>query len=246
MAWTDEIKAFLRTKDVSFEEKGNIIGVILPRPFDIALLESPEHHSKAEICVHKHLWISQPEQLKSRICSKLGLTKRIHGRLTEVIQITRPQAVQFLNENHLTGGTKAKTYLGLQNKNGELVAVATFSKKRSLGKGSEYKSSELIRYANRLNETVVGGLDKLLQHFIKEHRPNDIMTYVDREQSSGDAFLKLGFEKVGEREGIPYRIDPSTNRRIFPNRDQLNNHNSPSIFPHQTAGNIKLKLFISE
>ncbi len=54
-----------------------------------------------------------------------------------------------------------------------------------------YRSYEMVRFANVTGVTVTGGLSKLIKAFAEEVKPDDIMTYVDREWSDGKATANL-------------------------------------------------------
>ncbi|UKJ06094.1 hypothetical protein [Solitalea lacus] len=155
----------------------------------------PEESDKNQrvIVIWEDQWITQKELIQSRIQSILGITKRIHGRATKVKRIDKNLLNSFLANNHLNVITTAKFKYGLFYKD-ELVAVASFSSGRLMKtRGENYRSYELIRFANLRGNTVVGGLSKLLKQFIEEINPGDIMTYADREWSQGMGYEKLGF-----------------------------------------------------
>ena len=71
------------------------------------------------------------------------------------------------------------------------MAVATFSGGRTLkfGDRKNQRSYELIRFATLKEFVVIGGFDKLLKAFCKEHQPDDIMTYADRDWSDEKAII---------------------------------------------------------
>ena len=58
------------------------------------------------------------------------------------------------------------------------------------GKENEY---ELVRFCNKLNTSVIGGADKLLQYFIRTYQPKEIISYADRRWSQGRLYDKLKF-----------------------------------------------------
>lgn len=100
-----------------------------------------------------------------------------------------------------------------------LVAVASFSGgKKILRDKQMYRSFELIRFANVLDYTVVGGLDKLLKAFTKEVFPDDIMTYADRDWSNGRSYERLGFERVGSTPPQTFFVNPLTFERHYAER----------------------------
>jgi len=55
---------------------------------------------------------------------------------------------------------------------------------------------EIIRYACRLNTTVVGGFQRLLKRFIIENNPSQILTFADRRISVGNLYSKSGFKTI--------------------------------------------------
>jgi hypothetical protein len=71
----------------------------------------------------------------------------------------------------------------------------TFGNKRiALGqKNIKHNEWELIRFCNKLNTNVIGGASKLLNHFIKNYQPKEIISYADRRWSQGKLYLKLNF-----------------------------------------------------
>lgn len=83
-----------------------------------------------------------------------------------------------------------------------------------------YRSYELIRFCSVLGSTVIGGLDKLLQHFIRHHHPDDIMTYADRDWGEGKAYLSIGFDAVETTDPVLFIVEPITWQRLFPGRLQ--------------------------
>ncbi len=128
------------------------------------------------IHVWEDVWRRQPLQVEARMAALLGRFTRYHARSTTVKKITNPVLIDFLHHHHLQvpigGRYKYGLFLGK-----ELLAVASFSAVRPmLRNGVEYRSHELLRFANRTGCVVAGGLSKLLAHFIEEQHPDDIMT----------------------------------------------------------------------
>jgi hypothetical protein len=160
--------------------------------------------SKTNI-IHHHVihvwedhWIHKTGLIKFRIQSIIGLAKKIHARQTDVIRIDKQQSQGFLNQHHLQGATSAYYKFGLMHKS-EMVAVATFSKARTMYDGPVYyRSYELERFASTSGINIVGGLSKLIQHFIKTNHVKHLMTYADRDWSTGEGYLKTGFKLIEE------------------------------------------------
>ncbi len=66
--------------------------------------------------------------------------------------------------------------------------------------GREVRSYEWVRYCSLPDVRVVGGMGKILEEFISQVRPDDIMTYSDPRWSDGDAYKALGFVPEGEKD----------------------------------------------
>jgi hypothetical protein len=186
------------------------------------------HKNLKLIHIWDDLWQSKQSIVKSRILSFLSKSKTIPARLTQVRRIDKEIADNFLIENHLqsTVGAKLKyglflpqRYFRVINQNylithslihslEILVAVATFSNaKKILREGTEFRSYEMIRFANLKEITVVGGLNKLLKNFVKEQNPDDIMTYADGDWSDGSNYEKIGFERIEQTAPLAFSLD---------------------------------------
>jgi hypothetical protein len=81
-----------------------------------------------------------------------------------------------------------------------------------------HDSYELIRFASHAPCTVVGGLSKLLMHFVREVHPGDIMTYADRDWSTGQSYETLGFSFSGNTAPQAFLIHPDEQIRYYPHR----------------------------
>jgi len=141
------------------------------------------------ITIFSNEWGQKREICESRILSAIGKTpERIHARKCEVRKIAR-DGFLFFTENHIQGGCGASVCYGLYH-NEELVAAMSFGKPR-FNKSYEH---ELLRFANRLNTTVVGGASKLFSAFIKEHSSKSILSYCDLRWGTGGVYEQLGFD----------------------------------------------------
>lgn len=184
----------------------------------------------------KDEWEDKPGIILSRINSLLGQNKRVHGRSCDIRLLDKNTTETFLNRHHVMGFASSYYKLGLFKKD-ELLAIATFSKGRKMNRLPEGKKSfELIRFCNASGITVVGGLSKLLKHFIKLTDAGDIMTYIDKDQSEGKAFIKLGFKLHSESEPIAFKIDKNSQKRTNQN---ITNHDI-EMQVVKNSGNLKL------
>ncbi len=176
------------------------------------------------------VWQTKRSIVESRLMSIFGKSETIPARLTQVQRIDKPTLDKFLINNHLQGKVNAKLKYGLflpnryfrviqnekvlhENAHREafLVAVASFSNaKKFIRDGQEFRSYELIRFANYKGFTVVGGLNKLLKMFIDEHAPDDIMTYADADWSDGTNYEKIGFERIELTPQLTFELDNET------------------------------------
>jgi hypothetical protein len=163
--------------------------------------------------LHQDIWDSKTDIVQSRLKVKSGMiTNRIFARKTSVHRIPNDVARAFFLQNHLWGATKAKFIYGLfvtttnnmNNTRGDttndettLVAAASFSSGRIIYRnGVPHCSHEFLRFCTLQNTTIVGGLSKLLQAFIREQSPDDIVTQIDRNWGDGSSWCKLGFTSV--------------------------------------------------
>lgn len=164
------------------------------------------------------VWLTKSKQVTSRIRSFLGLNESFHGRKAKVVSLSIAEVTDFLNCNHLQGYIKAKYNFGLIG-DGEIIAAANFSDKRLMKfKSKDYFSAELVRFASKDGLTIVGGLSKLIKHFLKEVHVNDLMTYADRDWSLGKGYDKLGFELTHVTEPAFLYINQKNLIRYFPHR----------------------------
>lgn len=161
-------------------------------------------------------WLGQNEILLSQLTSLAKKTKKIFARNTIAKRITQPQANSFLNANHMGGSPNARYKYGLfHKKSNELLGVATFSAPRKfVREGKNYQSYELIRYGSQLSTSITGGLSKLLKTFIDEVKPDDIMTYTDRDWWTGKSYAPLGFKKTALMPALEFWVDPIENKRL--------------------------------
>lgn len=162
------------------------------------------HLSKTEKCeeqgyrmihINSNEWNHNKEIVKSRLKNLLGYSKKIGARICEIKEVSRQDAEDFLETNHIQGKCVHKVAIGLYHNN-ILLALMTFGKPR-FNKSIQY---ELLRYVNKCNYTVQGGASKCFKYFIKKHSPHSIISYSDRRWNTGNLYKKLGFEFVKTTE----------------------------------------------
>lgn len=205
-------------------------------PEQFILLQNLKQHEGLKfINIWEDVWLTKPTQVLNRILSLSGKNKRIHGRKTKVFKIDKPTADLFLNKNHLQGAVSSRYKLGLFI-NDELLAVATFSALRKMNHSENYKSVELIRFAVKGGFSITGGLSKLIKHLVLLLKPNDIMTYADKDWSTGVAYHKLNFNEVDVIEPQYFTLGENLKRSL---KKGLIENSNPEVF---NTGSIKFIL----
>ena len=157
------------------------------------------------IHVFEDEWIYKQDIIKSMFNNIFGITKnKIYGRKCNIKEVTSHDASIFLEKNHLQGKCGSSVKLGLYYNN-ELVSLMTFGKSRHfIGNGKP--QWELLRFCNKLNTNVIGGASKLLNYFINQYQPQEIVSYADRRWSQGSLYKTLGFSKYNESKPNYYYI----------------------------------------
>ncbi len=192
--------------------------------------------------MHEDIWQSKTEVVKSRIKSLLGLNDRLFARKTSVQRLSKQEANDFYNANHLNMPLTGAFNYGLFF-NDELVSALSFSRACPIHRNENYfkKSHILLRFCTKQGINITGGLSKLIKHFIREQKPDDIMTHIDLEWSEGDGFKKIGFTEFERTPSHILFLDPVSliryNERYIPS-----NLNKDDFLPVYNHGSVKLAL----
>ena len=173
--------------------------------------------------IYDNEWTDVDKQniIKSKLAHLFGKSYRISARKCTIQELPSSIAGPFLMKNHLQGTNPARVRIGLYENN-ELCAVATFGVPRF----NKNFSWELLRYANRLNCTVVGGLSKILAYFVKTYDVKNMISYADRRWSSSlsNVYQSLGF--VFQSETAPnYKYFLAKNHQlVLMSRNKFQKH----------------------
>jgi len=180
------------------------------------------HLNKTIECQNKNIqlihifddeWIDKKQIIQSILCSKLGKTIcKIPARKCSVIDVDSNISKSFLDNNHLQGHINGKN-IGLTYNN-ELVSILTYGKPR-FDKKYEF---EILRFCNKIDTTVVGGLSRLLSKI----NSKSIISYVDRRFGTGKSYKSCNFVKTGESSPSYYYTNDDYNIRY--NRLQFQKH----------------------
>lgn len=169
-----------------------------------SLYQKPSYYKyKTKLCselgvqlihIMEYTWVNNPEGVKSRIKDLLGIyDQTVYARKCEVREIEYNKAKEFLILNHLQGEVVSSRNYGLFY-NDELVGVMTFGSPRF----NKKYSWELLRFCVKQGLHIPGAASKLLSCFVKEVKPDNLISYADRTWSNGKLYRALGFELKGE------------------------------------------------
>ena len=222
MDFIEEFNAFLAAEGLEQN------GTFLPVPVVAKTLEEAERQQtvlseRAGECffVIEDRWRGNNDSVKARILVHSRIFRQVYARNCEVRRIDKAAAAAFLEKCHSYGDASCRYRYGLFVKRstgesggastpGEMVAVAEFSSPRKWLKENGYvRSYEWVRYASLPGVRVTGGMGKLLDTFVEQVKPDDVMTYADLEWSDGGAYRSLGFELEGGKDPVVFAVDPS-------------------------------------
>ena len=149
-----------------------------------------------------HLWEwelrNEDEWIKisNWILNLLNTNKnKIGARKTIIKEVPINVEKEFLNQYHLQGYQKLKVCYGLYYDD-ELIQLMSFSKPR-YNKNYQY---ELLRLCTKYGYMVIGGANKLLNHFIKIINPLSIISYCNLDKFDGKVYEELGFKLLKRTE----------------------------------------------
>ena len=236
--FVDAVEAWLRTRGINHHaaargrcETTLILGDdlrlrLLPTPrspedcldpgSSARLTDAAEAEGSSIIHLHEDTWRQRGNIVRDRLLNRVQATQRVFARKTKARPIAAEEAIAFLDEHHLWGPTNAKYAYGLFLQD-ELVAVATFTKRKLVkrGSGSKRRTHELLRFCARRDMRVVGGITKLLSAFKKDRDVDDLVTNIDRDWGGGAGWRAIGFETVEIMPPLPMAIDANEGRRRF-------------------------------
>ena len=153
-------------------------------------------------------WKYKKDIVKSIIKNKLGLSNKIYARKTTIKEVNNKDAKDFLNLNHLQGYIPSSIKIGLYYEN-EMMSLMTFGKRNG--------QHELLRFATKINYSVIGGASKLFKYFLNTYDVKHLISYASLDISEGSLYEQLKFKLVGETAPGYWwsRGDKKYNRVIF-------------------------------
>lgn len=131
-------------------------------------------------------WTKNKELVKIKLSHILNVNtdKKVFARKCYIELIDNAEKTKFFDKYHIQGSGKSSINIGLYF-NGELVSCMSF-KQRKQG------IFELDRFASKY--PVVGGFNKLLNHFKKNFSWDEIVTFADLRWHLGDVYELSGFK----------------------------------------------------
>ena len=165
------------------------------------LNKSKECESRGIHLVHicEYEWEDEHKRELIKTMLKLFLGKvesKVYARKCEVKQLTNKEAKHFNELNHLQGHRNAQVTYGLFYK-GDLIQLMSFSRTKYNRNLKDENSWEIIRGCPGSLNLVVGGVSKLLNHFIKDYKPSIIFSYCDFNKFNGVSYEKVGMKFIG-------------------------------------------------
>lgn len=180
--------------------------------------EKDYHLNKTKLCEEKGIQLLhffedeilyKTDIVKSIIRTRLGLyNQEFNSKDCEVKEINDVYLIKkFLETNHIQGFSKLSYNIGLFYNN-ELISFMGIDKK-------DNNKYEILRFCDKLNTQVMGGVDKLLKYFIENHTPQEIVMYSDRRFYNINSFNNLYFKLIGYTEPNYFHIKPGEIKRYF-------------------------------
>ena len=144
--------------------------------------------------IYDYEWFNphKREIIQSMLLHDLTPSKKIYARKTKVREMYTEEAMRFVNDNHLQGGTGSAIKIGLYFE-GEPVAMMSFGQSRFKKEPDCY---EIIRACYKQGCTVEGGVSKILKYFIKEYKPYKIISYSDIGKFASKSYSNSGMKLV--------------------------------------------------
>lgn len=189
-----------------------------------------EKHGVRLIQVFEHEWLDRKDQVKSFLRSALGKNEiRIFARNTEIREVEKKTAKEFLETYHILGECEFNKAFGLYYKD-ELVAMTTFGL-------HHWTSGEMIlsRFITKTNYNVLGGLSKLVNKALDVYKC-DIATWIDLRWSNGSNWVKSGWQLVHVLNPDYFYFDNKTGNIVSKQSRRKSTVNTPvNMTEHEHA-----------
>lgn len=142
------------------------------------------------LTIFENEWEHQREIVKSILANKMGKSKVIMARNTQLEELVdRQEVAAFFNVNHIQGHKGYQRAFGLRHQ-GELVMAISFGVPSNPDSRKSY-DWEIVRIATKLGVSVTGGLTKLIAGCGLE---GSMLSYADLRYGNGKSLERAGFE----------------------------------------------------
>lgn len=209
--WEKEICQFLKDNGIKYEESNRTIlndleiDIFLPdynvgiecdglywhsdkfRDENYHLRKTLLSHIKGIRLIHifEDEWIFKKDIVKSMLMNILDKTPiRIYARKCQIKDINEDIVKDFNNANNIQNEIAGDVNLGLFY-NDDLVMCVSFKKNDT--------NWEITSLCSKLNTEIIGGISKLLDHFMAKFKPKEMIIFSDRRWSVDNTFEKIGF-----------------------------------------------------
>ena len=170
------------------------------------------------------------KKIKMLLITAIGNPKKIYARQCDIREITNEEARPLNEEFHTMGHRNAKVTYGLFYK-GQLVEIMSFGKNKWNRNILSDNSWEILRGCLSSINTfmldtdpnelyfVAGGPTRLLTHFIRDYKPDMIISYCECDLFSGSSYKAAGMQYAGNTGATKYWIldedDPETGKHGY-------------------------------
>lgn len=247
----NQILAFLQSRNIDVEQSNR--SIISPKEIDIYLPDyrigievnglawhselrgksRDYHRNKTVLCreqsvrlihVFDYEWYTKTQLVQSRLINLIGQSNSIGARKCQIRPLTRKESNEFFEINHIQGSCISKLSYGLIY-NDQIVAAMSFGKPRF----SRSYQWELLRFANKMNTSVVGGAGRLFNTFVNENFPASVISYCDLRWNTGNLYTKLGFAHIGDSGPNYWYTTKKYN--LLENRMRYQKHKLKTLLP---------------
>lgn len=196
-----EIDIYIPTKKIGIEFNGDYWHSTCHKPKKYHFNKSILAESKGIRLIHiwEHEWLDPITQSKIKMMLNIALgraTEKIYARQCTVKTITNKEAKLLNDSVHLQNHRDANVTYGLYYKD-KLVQLMSFSKTRYNKNIQDDNTWEIIRGCPGSNNIVVGGVSRLLKHFIADYKPTKIFSYCDFNKFDGKSYEAAGMKFIG-------------------------------------------------
>lgn len=143
--------------------------------------------------------------VKSVVLNKLNRSHVLYARKCKIELLDLTTSTNFFNDNHLMGSGRGNCY-GLTY-NGNLVSAISIKRLKQ-------DNYEISRFCNTKYTSVIGAFSRLVSHFVKNHNPSSIITFIDNRYGLGEYLPKLGFKYIHTYPSFRWTDYSSTFHRL--------------------------------